>query len=100
MKFFGAKIVNDPELDTHDLHNDTVEEVEEEDPIPPYGDKIGRLTRFGGTWLALDDIQALEWDEDDEEFTMRFVGMGEDSWSVSGDDARALQEFLNKKGVV
>jgi hypothetical protein len=59
----------------------------------PYGQRVGKLTRFGETWLDLDQVQAIDFIPDDGcGCEIRFQDA--DIWHLSNEDAQCLRVYL------
>jgi hypothetical protein len=65
----------------------------------PYGQRVGNLTRFGETWLNLDEILAIDFEPEDGcgcEIMMRGDGLDglDNCWHVCSEDAKCLRLYL------
>lgn len=64
--------------------------------MPPYGKKFGRLTQFGGSWIDLDRVAAIDFTVDEEYDSIDIQFDFGDSFSIPSSDARALKVFLER----
>lgn len=61
---------------------------------PPFGERIGQLTRFGKTWLDLNEISVIEFQPPDGCGCELMFKNNDTDWHVSDEDALAIQTYL------
>jgi hypothetical protein len=63
--------------------------------VPPYGFQAHGLTRFGNSWLNLDEVSVIEFDPPDGCGAECLFKGGGDEWHIPDADAAAIREYLN-----
>lgn len=61
---------------------------------PPFGARVGNLTRFGTTWIDLDQVVAIDFEPSDGCGAECCFKNQSDDWHMSAADGLALQTYL------
>jgi hypothetical protein len=62
--------------------------------LPPFGEKVGNLIRFGGTWLNLNEVSVIEFDPPDGCGAEVRFNHASKVWHIPNADGRALRAYL------
>jgi len=76
------------------------EEEKTETKVPEYGAQAHGLTKFGKTWIRLDEVQVIEFDPSDGCGAEVLFRGDEDEWHITNEDAAAIKEYLEGIGKV
>lgn len=61
---------------------------------PPFGERIGELTRFGKTWLNLAEVSVIEFEPPDGCGCEVMFKNNDSQWHVRDEDALAIKTYL------
>lgn len=61
---------------------------------PPFGDRIGELTRFGKTWINLNEVSVIEFQPPDGCGCEVMFKNNKTEWHISEEDALAIKTYL------
>jgi len=62
--------------------------------LPPFGEKVGNLIRFGDTWLDLSELSVVEFNPPDGCGAEIMFRHNSTEWHLSDLDGRALRAYL------